>query len=399
MTHGWTSRKRVETALSHREPDRVPLDFCITLNAYVCLRQHLGLPAEPHVQHDRFFEVRPPLDMIERLGLDMTFVRLRKATNWKAPAPLADGTQLDEWGVGRRLVDLPTGAQLFEVTYNPWKNLRPTDIDLDAFAWPDPHAPGIVEGLEDEARMFAEEARLAVMGRFGGPVLELAGYLRGFEQWLMDLIVYPDFAREMLERITDIQIVLDERGIAAAGPYLSIFKASGEDFGMQNRPLFSMKVWKQVLLPPLSRRWQAARAALDRYAPHVKIMLHSDGAIRPFLPDIIACGVEVIDPVQGVCTGMELEGLKRDFGAQLSFHGAVDTQFTLPCKSVPEVAAETARVIRALGPGGGLILGPSHFVQSDVPPENIVAMCQAAHQHGVYPLQGDQVLHGTKDLS
>jgi len=386
MTERWTSRKRVEAALNHKEPDRVPIDFCITLVAYRRLREYLGLPAEPNVQHDRFFEVRPPLDMIERLGLDMTFVRLNKPANWKAPQPLADDTQLDEWGVGRKLIEVSTGAHLFEVTYNPWKDLEPSDIDLDAFAWPDPHAPGITAGLEEEARQLSDEAGLALMGRFGGPILEIGGYLRGFEQWMMDLVLYPDFSRELLERIADIQIALDEQGIKAAGPYLSIFKASGEDLGMQDRPLFSMKVWKQVLLPPLERRWRAARAALDRYAPHVKMMLHSDGAIRPFLPDIISCGVEVIDPVQSVCSGMDLAGLKKDFGDQLSFHGAVDTQFVLPFRSVTEVIAETTRVIQTLGRGGGLILGPSHFIQSDVPPENIVAMCQTACNKGIYPL-------------
>jgi uroporphyrinogen decarboxylase len=386
MSHAWTSRKRVETALSHQEPDRVPLDFCITLKAYVQLREYLGLPAETSVQHDRFFEVRPPVDMIERLGLDVTFVRLRKPKNSKPLPTLDDGTQLDEWGVGRSLVDLPVGGQLFEVTYSPWQGLDPADIDLDSFPWPSAHVPGLVDGLEEEARKLSEEHGLALVGRFGGPILETAGYLRGFQQWMMDLVLYPDFSRDVLERITDIQIALDEQGISAAGPYLSIFKASGEDLGMQDRPLFSSKVWKQVLLPPLERRWRAARAALDKYAPHVKIMLHSDGAIRSFLPDIKACGVEVIDPVQGACPGMELGGLKRDFGQDFSFHGGVDTQFVLPCKSVSEVMEETTRVIRVLGPGGGLVLGPSHFIQADVPPENIFAMCQAVQQNGVYPL-------------
>jgi uroporphyrinogen decarboxylase len=386
MSQRWTSRKRVETALNHQEPDRIPLDFCITLEAYLRLREYLGLPAEPVVQHDRFFEVRPPLDMVERLGVDMTFVRLRKPANPKVRLPLADGTQLDDWGVGRRLVDLPMGGQLFEVIYNPWKDLEPRDIDLDSFDWPEAHAPGMSDGLQDEARELAEACGLAVMGRFGGPILEIGGYLRGFEQWMMDLVLFPEFSRQVLERITDIQIELDKQGIEAAGPYLSILKVSGEDLGMQDRPLFSQKVWKQVLLPPLERRWRAARLALDRYAPHAKVMLHSDGAIRPFLADIIACGVEVIDPVQGACRGMELDGLKRDFGNQFTFHGGVDTQFVLPCKPAAQVRDETTRVIRALGKGGGLILGPSHFIQADVPPENIVAMCEAAHQKGIYPL-------------
>ena len=285
------------------------------------------------IQADRFFEVRPSLDLIEALGVDMTFVRLRRSKSWTPPPPLPDGTQLDEWGVGRRRVDLPGGSSLFEVTHSPWKDLDPQDIDLDSYPWPDPHAPGIVDGLEAEAEKLFKETDLALMGRFGGPILEIGAYLRSYEQWMMDLVLYPEFSRQVLERITDVQIALDQAGIQAAGEYLSIFKASGEDLGMQDRPLFSAKVWKEVLFPPLQRRWRAARLALDRYAPHVKVMLHSDGAIRPFLEDIIASGVEVIDPVQGVCTGMELAGLKRDYGSALTFHGSVDTQYVLPFKT------------------------------------------------------------------
>ncbi len=386
MSTEWTSRKRVEAALNHREPDRVPLDFSITLDAYIRLRDYLGLPPEEKISYDRFFEVRPALDLLEAVSVDMAWVRLHSPKNWSAPPPLPDGTVLDIWGVGRKLIDLPNGSHLNEVTYNPWKGLDPADIDLDAYDWPDPHAPGYTDGLEEEARHLFEETDFAIMGRFGGPILEIAAYLRGFDQWLMDLALYPSFSRELLERIADIQIALDEAGICAAGQYLSVFKLSGEDLGMQDRPLFSMKTWKEVLLPPLQRRWRAAREVLDRYAPHVKTMLHSDGAIRPFLPDIIASGVEMIDPVQGVCKGMEMDGLKRDFGAQLAFHGGVDTQHLMPFGTVDEVRQGAISVIQALGIGGGLILGPSHFIQSDVPPENIVALRDAIQSHGHYPL-------------
>lgn len=386
LNRHWTSRKRIAAALDHQSPDRVPLDFAITLNAYVRLRACLGLPVERDIQADRFFEVRPSLDLVEALGLDMTFVRLRRSKSWTPPPPLPDGTQLDEWGVGRRRVDLPGGSSLFEVTYSPWKDLDPQDIDLDSYPWPDPHAPGIVDGLEAESQKLFKETDLALMGRFGGPILEIGAYLRSYEQWMMDLVLYPEFSRQVLEQITDVQIALDQAGIQASGGYLSILKASGEDLGMQDRPLFSEKVWKEVLFPPLQRRWRAARLALDRSAPHVKVMLHSDGAIRPFLEDIIASGVEVIDPVQGVCTGMELTGLKRDYGRALTFHGSVDTQYILPFKTPAEVETETIRCIKALGSNGGFILGPSHFIQPDVPPENIVALCKTAHMQGSYPL-------------
>jgi uroporphyrinogen decarboxylase len=385
---GWTSRRRVEAALNHLEPDRVPLDLPITLEAYISLRERLGLPPEKTIQADRFFEVRPSFDILQNLGIDMTFVRLRRPHNWTTPPPMPDGTQVDEWGVGRTRVDLPTGSALFEVTSSPWKDLNPSDIDIDDYPWPDPSSPGYTDGLEEESRKIFEETDLAIIGRFGGPILEIGAYLRGYQQWMMDLVMFPDFSRRVLDRIADIQIHLDESGIRAAGIYLSILKVSGEDLGMQDRPLFSMKVWKTVLLPVLERRWRAASEAIKNFAPHVKTMLHSDGSIRPFIPDIIRCGINLLDPVQGICQGMELGGLKRDFGDRLSFHGGVDTQHLLPFGAVADVEQGVLHCIQSLGQGGSLILAPSHFIQSDVPPENIVALYRAAHKYGKYPLRG-----------
>ena len=382
----WTSRKRVEAALAHIEPDRVPLDLPITLNAYISLRQYLGLPTEGNIDADRFFEVRPSLDILDTLGIDMTYVKLRSPSGWQPPPPLSDGSQLDIWGVGRKMIQLPDGSYLNEISHCPMKDLDPAEIDLDAYPWPDPYAAGIVDGLAEEAQQLYEQTDLAIMGRFGGPIMEMGTYLRGFERWLMDLILYPDFTREMLNKIADIQIALDEAGIRAAGKYLSVFKVSGEDLGMQDRPLFSMKVWKDLIFPILERRWRAARQALDQYAPQVKIMLHSDGAIRPLIPDFIAAGIDLLDPVQPMCKGMDLELLKQDFGDRLSFHGGVDTQHFLPFGTPQQVADETKRCIDALGQGGGLILASSHYIQADVPPENVVAMYKTALEYGKYPL-------------
>jgi len=385
MADVWTSRRRVEASLNHQEPDRVPLDLNITLNAYINLRDHLGLPPEQDISADRFFEVRPKMDILETLGVDITYVKLRSAKNWDPPPPLPDGSKLDAWGIGRKLIELPGGSYLNEISHCPMEGLNPEDINLDDYPWPDPHDGGFTEGLEEEAIRLYEETDLALLGRFGGPVMELGTYLRGFETWLMDLILYPDFTRDLLNRIADIQIALDEAGIKAAGKYLSIFKLSGEDLGTQTSTLFSYQVWEELIYPVLARRWQAARDALDKNdASHVKMMLHSDGAFRPFIPDIIRAGVEVLDPIQKVCPGMELEGLKKDFGDRLVFHGGVDTQYYLPRGSVNEVIEETKYCIDVLGGGGGYILGPSHFIQPDVPPENVAAMYKTAREYRTY---------------
>ena len=384
MAQSWNSRRRVEAAISHQEPDRVPIDLTITQEPYEKLRQALGFPPEEDLKASSFTEVRPHPEVLKTLGVDVTWVKLRKPLGWSPSPPMTDGSALDEWGVGRKKIYLSEAVYLNEVSYSPLKDA--TAADLDSYPWPNTADRGRVEGLEADAQKLYETTELALMGRFGGTILEQAAYLRGWEQWLMDLVVNQEFAWKLMNIIADIQIKLDEMGIEAAGKYLTIFKLSGEDFGMQDRPLFSMKVWRELVRPVLERRWRAAREALDRYAPHVKLLLHSDGAIRPFLPDIIDSGIDILDPIQPHCDGMDLYGLKQDFGDKLVFHGGVDTQEVLPFGTEEEVEEEVIRCLDALGPGGGYILAPVHNVQADVPPQNLIAMCRVVKEHGRYPL-------------
>ncbi len=388
MNEVWNSRRRIEAALNHQEADRVPMDMTITEIPYVRLRQYIGLPPHENLRPNRFGEVTPGNDLLEALGFDMTFVKLHGPVNWSPPPVTADGIEYDEWGVGRRAVKVEGAGELLEVTHSPLADKKPEQIDLDAYPWPDPNDPGWIGGLAEEAQRLYTQTDLALMGRFGGTIMEQAFFLRGYNQWLIDLVCCRQFAIELMERITDIQIALDEAGIRAAGKYLSIFKVSGEDLGMQDRGMFSPKVWQEVLRPILRRRWQAARAALDRYGgAHVKLMLHSDGAIRDYIPDLIEDGIEALDPVQTGCVGMEMAGLKRDFGEALTFHGAIDTQHMLPFGTPEQVRREVARCIREMGSGGGLILGPAHNVQPDVPPQNLAAMCETVLESGRYPLE------------
>jgi uroporphyrinogen decarboxylase len=359
----------------------------ITEIPYVRLREHLGLPPDADMAPNRFGEVEPGFDLLQVMGFDTTSIKLGGPEKNISLPPLPDGTVFDEWGVGRQRVELGGGAFLLEVTHSPLSGLDPHEIDLDSYPWPDPTDPGRTTHLAQDAKQLYETTDLALIGRFGGTIMEQATFLRGYQEWLVDLLRHPDFSRQLMNRIADIQIVLDEAGIREAGRYLSVFKVSGEDLGMQQRPMFSQTVWQELLRPVLRRRWKAARKALDRYGgSQVKLMLHSDGAIREFIPDLIEDGIQVLDPIQTNAKGMDPAGLKHDFGADLVFHGAIETQKTLPFGTPAEVKAETNRIIQVLGQAGGLILGPVHNVQPDVPPENLVAMCQAVQEYGRYPL-------------
>ena len=149
-----------------------------------------------------------------------------------------------------------------------------------------------------------------------------------------------------------------------------------EDMGSQEGLLFSPAQIHEFLIPRMRRIIDLAHQA-GAYA-----FYHSDGGVRKILPDMIAAGIDVLNPIQWRCPGMEREGLKRDFGDAVVFHGGVDNQYTLAFGSIDEVTQEIQDNIRILGEGGGYILAPCHNIQAVSPPENIVAMHEAGCEFG-----------------
>ena len=380
----WTSRERVVAALEHREPDRVPIDMNPLLDSYLNLKNYLGLEIKEELKPNSAMEVIPHPSVLSELGVDVISVKLGSPRGHRSSS-LRNGYTKDEWGVIRQLVHQPGGGSYLEAVNYPLADA--TIDDLEKYHWPDPYAPGRGEGAEAAAKRLYEDTDLALLGRFGGPIIETPLYLVGWENWLVHLAKGHKFATVLLDKIADIQIALDRVGLEATARYLQIFKVSGEDLGMQTGPLYSPKMFRTILLPRLRRRWHAAREYLDQVNPSVKIMLHSCGSIRPFIPDLIKDGIQVLDPVQPRAANMDSSELKREFGDHLTFHGGVDIQEVLPFGSEEDVENEVRLRIRSFAPGGGYILAPSHTVQADVPPANVLAMCRAVQKYGQYPLR------------
>jgi uroporphyrinogen decarboxylase len=388
MTAGpLTSRERVVRAINHQEPDRVPVDVNPVQDAYVSLKAYLGLEIEEKLSPNTHMEVIPHPKVLEALGADLISVKLGSPRGARIPEAPSPDLVMDEWGIGRKRIPQPGGGSYLEAVYHPLADA--TLDDLDKYPWPDPDLPGRGEAAEADAKRLYEDTDLAIMGRFGGPVFEMALMLMGIEKWLMCTVSDPEFAEALLDRITDIQIALDRIGLEATARYLQIFKASGDDLGMQTGPLYSPRSFRSLLLPRLQRRWKAAREYLDQVNPSVRLFFHSCGGIRPFIPDLIEAGMQIVDPVQPRAAGMDPAALKAEFGDRLAFHGAVDEQQVLPFGSEQDVEDEVKLRIRQLAPGGGYIVCPSHYVQADTSPANVVAMCRAAHRYGQYPLQVD----------
>lgn len=378
-----TRRERVIAALEHREPDRVPLSMSITIDAYNNLKRYLGIELEEDLRPGRWTEVPIHPLVAEKFGLDIIWLPTGKPH--KKPRQSEDPDKwYDGWGVEWTKIRLPNGGYYNEMTDPPLKDA--TIDDLDDFDWPDPYDPGIVEGVREHYRHIHNDTEFAILTKFGGAVFEQAWYLRGMEKFLLDMAENEEFVKALLKKITKVQMGLDGVLIEAAGEYVDVLRLSGEDMGTQENPIISLPMFRRIVRPHLERLWGYAKEMLQKKNPKAKIMLHSCGAIQPFISDWIDMKLDVLDPIQPLAKGMEPFELKAEFGEKLTFHGGIDAQHVLPFGTEEEVREHTRKYIKALAPGGGYICAPVHNVQGDVPPENLVAMRDAVEEFGYYPI-------------
>jgi len=376
-----TPRERVRAALHFRPVDHAPIDLNLTAAAYEKLRSFLGVCRDDRPKPSAAMEVLPHPEMLDALGVDCISVKLGGRPQMQGALP---ETMRDAWGVEYRLVRQEQG-EYYEAATCPLEGA--TAADLDRYPWPDGQPPEEqVEALVAEVDHLHSATDFALVGRFGAPILEVASLLLGMEEWFVRVMTDPGFTRRLLDRIEAISTSYNLAGIRAAGTKLSIAKVSGDDLGTQRSLLYPPDTIRELLLPVLKRRWDAVHEELRRVGSDAKVMLHSCGAVRPLIPDLIEAGIEVLDPVQPLAAGMSPAELHAEFGGRMVFHGGIDLQELLP-HGTPEQVRQTTRDVIAEFDGlhGGYIAAPSHTVQADTPPENIVAMARAA---GVATLRG-----------
>jgi uroporphyrinogen decarboxylase len=196
--------------------------------------------------------------------------------------------------------------------------------------------------------------------------------MRGMENALIDVVAEPEFLDAGLDRIEAIQTRMLERFLAELGDRIDLVFIS-DDLGSQESQLISLAAYERHLKPRL-RRWVEL---VHRHGK--KVLFHTDGAARAFVPHFIECGVDVLNPIQHVCPGMDRAALKRDFGAKLIFHGGVENQKVLPFGSPADVRREVVACLETLGAGGGYIPSSCHNIQAGTPPENVVTMIKTVH--------------------
>ncbi len=376
-----TNRERVLTTLRRQPPDRVPVDLggtlasTINVHAYRRLMAFLGFEGDPSVAYlsRRSNSVLPDEQLLQRLGAACRAVILGDP-DVNPERQLSDGCLFDEWGITWRHVG---EGQHFINADGPFYHQEPDLALLERFAWPNPLDPGRFRGLRAQAeahRRVSDAAVILVLGV--GPLHQLQ-FMRGYAACLEDLIAAPDFVQAFLERYVDFWVRLTERALEEAGDLVDLVMF-GDDLGTQQGPVMSPALYRRLLKPTHGRLVQTVK----RFGK--PILLHSCGSIAAFIPDFIESGFDAVHPVQVSAKDMDSGRLKREFGRDIAFWGGIDTHRVLPQGSPAEVREEVRRRIADLGPGGGYILGAVHNVQAEVPPENILAMVEAAREFGAY---------------
>jgi uroporphyrinogen decarboxylase len=189
----------------------------------------------------------------------------------------------------------------------------------------------------------------------------------------------PDFVKALMSKLLEINKAATGRFLDIAGPYIQIIRA-GDDIATQRGPLMSPETYRTLIKPVYGEFFDFVKSKTD-----AKLFYHTCGNVVDLLDDLIEIGVDIINPVQVSAMG-DTAGLKARFGDRIVFMGGIDTQRVMPHGSVEDVETEVKRRIHDLGPGGGYVVAAVHNIQPDVPPENIVAMAEATHKYGTYPL-------------
>lgn len=340
------SYERVLAAFRREQPDRVPLVEWI-IDPKVVAAIH------PHAQSQTDFEE------IEGFDAVCCGVKFAKVSD------RGDGRFVDEWGV----LYGPTT----EVIHHPIRGPIETKDDLLRYQPPDPNLPHRLGKLPELAARFKRRKAIVFHQR---AAFMWSAYLNGLENLLMNFVLEPEFAHELLDMVLEANIQVARNALRAGADIIVL----GDDYAGNRGPMFSPAIYRQFLAPRLKRMVDAIH---EEGGLAVK---HSDGNLWPILEDIVNTGADALNPIEPVA-GMDIGEVKRKYGHRVCLVGNIDCSRLLSEGTVEEVERAVIECIRKASPGGGHILASSNSIHSAVKPENYMAMIRAARKYGVYPLE------------
>jgi len=394
------SRERIIETLSHKEPDVLAIDFGamrstgISAIAYNKLKEYLNMKDGATKLYDVFQQLaEPEMEVVDRLGGDV--VQLHRYApsfgiindSWK-PGKLPDKSDclvptrynpvMNGKGeleiIERNIViaRMPKDGLYFDQVYHPYENVE-TNKDIDNM--PIGEISDVeLKYLEIEAKRLFENTDKAILGCFGGNILEAGQSNWGYEKFFIDLAINPDLVHYWLEKLTSAYMRDLEKYLNAVGKYINVIQF-GDDLGTQESSQISKKMYNEMIKPYHKKQYEFVR---NNY-PNVKVFLHSCGAIYDLIPELIDAGVEILNPVQISAKGMNPRKLKAEFGQYISFWGGgANMQNTVRIGTIEQVKSEVKELIEIFSPNGGFVFNQVHNIQANVPSEMVMAIYETA---------------------
>ena len=371
-----TSKERVMMTLNHQEPDRVPLDIgginntCMHELIEREVKEKLGL-------EDHGYQIKarsqgivvPDSSVTDHFGVDTCSIYMNEVTPWKENE---DGTFTDMWGIRMKLN--PDGYYYNRISH-PLEDIDTMEA-LEQYQLPDP-TPYMLEGLSE--RLDANQDKCCILEGLEEPMFGMPSWLRRNENFYMDLLADEDFCDALLTKLLNYYTKLIRFVMEPLGDRIDIVKVA-DDLGTQNSLLLSPETFRKRIKP-----FEAELYAFIKDNYHKKILLHSCGAIRPLLNDLIEIGVDAINPVQISAKDMDPRGLKEEFGDRITFWGGgVDTQHVLNVGSPQEVEEQVKTNLEIFKKGGGYVFAQVHNIMPGVPYENLMAMYDTYEKYAKY---------------
>jgi len=370
-------KQRVLKSLSFIEPDRIPLDIGGTnvtsmhIKIEKKLKRYLGFKGRKSIIRSYTQRcVIPDERILKYFDVDTRSIYFGESKPWKSQP---DGTFIDEWGIGYKLS--PDGYY-YDFASHPLKDA--TLEDLDKYQLPNPYSERRLLGLEKRIEDLGSEYCLMLEGS-RECIFGLASWLRGHEQFYMDLLINQKFAEALMDILLDYQKKLLGFILKRIGKDIDIVKVA-DDLGAQNSLIISPEIYRKLIKPRQAELYRFIKNKCD-----CKIFLHSDGAIRDIIPDFIEIGIDILNPIQTSAKGMDPIQLKKEFGKKIVFWGGgVETQSTLSFGTPEEVKEDIRKKIEMFKKGGGYVFAQIHNIQPQVPIDNILAMYKAFHKYSSY---------------
>ena len=381
-----TSRERVLAAMNFQIPDRVPIDLGgfqtgIHKKAYIGLLRYLGMEEEiimlDHVQQ----LVKPGEQVLELFHVDFRYVTAKGPEGFDGSIRMnsRDG-QLwhdlrDEFGV---VWSMPDKQQLFmDISHHPLADAGIRDIE--EYPFPDGGDPSRFKGVREEVLKLQENTNYAISTGIGGVVYETCWYMRGLERWFTDMLENPAFCEALLDKILRFWLDYYTGFMKETGDLIDVVMI-GDDLAGQTGPLFSPEFYREIVKPRQKKLVQHIRSLTK-----AKIWYHTCGSVTEYIPDLLDNGIHILNPVQISARGMDPKYLKETFGKKLVlWGGGIDSQHVLPFANPEKIKEDVRANLEIFKPGGGYIFNNVHNIQAGVPPENIIAMFEAAYQYGFY---------------